>query len=220
MNLGDSVFVSLTNINEAAVDGDCELTGDDAENGLVRIIGYVQPFDENYIPENNDGNNLVVRRCGVLINVDSHENNYGDIINLVFSDGVIDIDITISIYFEVIVNNEYLVLALPREFRDLDTIEIAFRPSNAVVEGEQTSFEVDTSVIYSHVFNIIGDSDTVLKTSFYQPFSTVAGRFMKSSGDATLTEYAKLWDEDLLPFFSQPVVYEAAIGYLIAANLA
>ena len=65
--------------------------------------------------------------CGVLLMVHSALNNYGDEMVLAFSDGAIDVNIIIRVEMDITVNNEYIVLALPRDFKNRDAITIALQ---------------------------------------------------------------------------------------------
>ena len=65
--------------------------------------------------------------CGVLLMVHRALNNYGDEMVLAFSDGAIDVNIIIRVEMDITVNNEYIVLALPRDFKNRDAITIALQ---------------------------------------------------------------------------------------------
>lgn len=65
------------------------LTGDKLTSGNIVVAGYVAP---NTVSTNQ-------LDCGVLFTVDRNKNDYGDAINLAFSDGTIDIDIKITVAF-------------------------------------------------------------------------------------------------------------------------
>ena len=44
MNLGDALYVELMNINIAATAGSCVLTGGAVDEGNIRVVGYVNPY--------------------------------------------------------------------------------------------------------------------------------------------------------------------------------
>ena len=63
----------------------------------------------------------------MLLTVHRALNNYGDEMLVSFSDGAIDVNIIITVEMDITVNNEYLVLALPRDFKNRDAITIAIQ---------------------------------------------------------------------------------------------
>lgn len=91
----------------------------------------------------------------------------GDTNAVVLTGGDADINIQITIAPESKAN-EYLVLALPTDFKNGDFITLAFQVNyemtdGVTVLGQESSFDsTDASYFYSHTFQVTADSDVVL----------------------------------------------------------
>ena len=66
----------------------------------------------------------------------------GQIFSLNFRDGINQVDVGVTIYgYKRKVYNEYLVLELPLEYKDGDTLVMAFQANHFVKRGEESKFE-------------------------------------------------------------------------------
>jgi len=124
----------------------CALTGSAIDDGNIVIYGTVGPYsvDGEYI-------------CGVLFWFDPDLNAYDDVLMPTLNPGSITLMISIA---PQPVSNEYLILALPKDFVNGDAITVAFQVNLEMQEGvtelgEASSFDTsEASTFYSHTFNV------------------------------------------------------------------
>lgn len=218
MDLGSVHYIYIADIDSDASSDACRLTGDPIDDGNIIIYGYVAPYEDTGSEESDSSDDEY--RCGVLLTIDEDENSEDDELEVVLTGGDADIDITITIEPQS-VSNEYLVLALPRDFVNGDSFTIAFQINDDVSLGEESTFDTDdASKYYSHIFEISADSDVVLQNTLYQPFTSILGRFMSNTGNDQVAAADANFQNVLLPYFSSSRVSNLLLGSGLVGNLA
>lgn len=119
--------------------------------------------------------------------------------------------------------DEYLVLQLPTNFGNGNSIMVAFQVN---VGGDDTfwstSGDSDSTKLtsaFAAYYSIEGDSEYVLNSAIYQPIYTALSTFMAATGSDQLADYETWWQETALPYLSQEEVYETVVMATVALDV-
>lgn len=238
MDKGTAYYISIEGL-------DSDLSGEDAcsledyssgtviADGKVIIYGTVSVYEDTGSESDDSSDNEYM--CGILVSLDEDLVAYDDELDLItfkVEDGSSDIEINLEI--EVTphaVQNEYLILALPREFENGDSFTLAFQVNYELEDevyeiGTESRFDLEdtdgeslASTFYSHTFSVSADSDVVLQNTLYQPVTTIFARFMGNTGSDAVAGADENFQSTLLPYFSAPSVYSLMGGSAIVGNV-